>query len=480
MPSRYKQEQKWELDAVREARGQGMAFEMVDRDKGKIGRECDAFRHGGSDKHAPNQPWATGRGHGVQIFESQSGVSHGSLDDGVYVLNMRAGGDLWNNAAIGPVIVELGKYNIRADHPVPANDGGGGFVTTRFNAEDDRRARAIGHGRIRPFLALALGLHRRAMDDQNKGAALIRIGTRGSKLALAQVDELRARLAAAHEELRVKGAVEVVVITTTGDAVRDRPLAEIGGKGLFIKEIEEALVTGRVDVAVHSMKDVETFLTRGTEIACVLPREDPRDAFLSPVAGNLDSLPQGAVVGTASVRRAALIKNRRPDLEIVLYRGNVDTRLAKLDAGAVDATLLAVAGLNRLGLGSRATRILECDEMPPAVAQGAIGLQCRVAETEADTRLRGWLAAVNHRESEIQITAERAMLAVLDGSCRSPIAGHAVLDDSGGLRLTGHVISEDGARLHRIDEIGRANEPEALGRSVGERLVAKAGADLAR
>ena len=318
------------------------------------------------------------------------------------------------------------------------------------------------------------------MDDQNKGAALIRIGTRGSKLALAQADELRARLAAAHEELRPDGAVEVVIITTTGDRVRDRPLAEIGGKGLFMKEIEEALVEGRVDLALHSMKDVETFLTPGTEIACVLPREDPRDAFLSPVADHLDSLPVGAVVGSSSVRRAALVKNRRPDLETVMYRGNVDTRLAKLDAGEVDATLLAAAGLKRLGLEDRATRILGLEEMPPAVAQGAIGAQCRVAETEPDLRLRGWLAAVNHRESEIQITAERAMLAALDGSCRTPIAGHAILDGGGGLTLTGHVVSEDGARLHQARETGTTREAEALGRMVGEKLLALAGADLAK
>ena len=318
------------------------------------------------------------------------------------------------------------------------------------------------------------------MEDQNKGAALIRVGTRGSKLALAQAEELRRRLMDAHPELRGDGAIEIVVITTTGDAVWDRALAEIGGKGLFMKEIEEALVGGRVDLALHSMKDVETFLTPGTEIACVLPREDPRDAFLSPVADHIDGLPHGAVVGTSSVRRAALIKNRRSDLKTVLYRGNVDTRLAKLEAGEVDATLLALAGLNRLGLGGRATRVLELDEMPPAVAQGAIGAQCRIAETETDIQLRHWLAAINDAESEIRITAERAMLAALDGSCRTPIAGHAVLGGDGALTLTGHVVSEDGARLHRACETGRVSAAEALGQSVGERLLAQAGADLAR
>ena len=318
------------------------------------------------------------------------------------------------------------------------------------------------------------------MEDQNKGAALIRIGTRGSKLALLQAAELRARLVDAHEVLRDPDAVEVVVITTTGDKVRDRALAEIGGKGLFMKEIEEALIAGRIDLALHSMKDVETFLTPGTELACILPREDPRDAFLSHRADHLDGLPEGAVVGTASVRRAALVKHRRPDLETVLYRGNVDTRLAKLDAGAVDATLLAIAGLNRLGLAQRATRVLSVEEMPPAVAQGAIGAQCRVADAAADARLREWLDAVNHIESAIQVKTERAMLATLDGSCRTPIAGHAVLDGHGGLTLTGHVVSLDGARLHRAEESGSVSDAMALGRTVGERLLAAAGPELSR
>jgi hydroxymethylbilane synthase len=318
------------------------------------------------------------------------------------------------------------------------------------------------------------------MEDQNKGAALIRIGTRGSKLALLQAAELRARLADAHEALRDPDAVEVVVITTTGDKVRDRALAEIGGKGLFMKEIEEALIAGQIDLALHSMKDVETFLTPGTELACILPREDPRDAFLSHRADHLDGLPEGAVVGTASVRRAALVKHRRPDLETVQYRGNVDTRLAKLDAGAVDATLLAIAGLNRLGLARRATRVLSVEEMPPAVAQGAIGAQCRVADGAADARLREWLDAVNHIESAIQVETERAMLATLDGSCRTPIAGHAVLDGDGGLTLTGHVVSLDGARLHRAEESGSICDAMALGRAVGERLLAAAGPDLSR
>lgn len=318
------------------------------------------------------------------------------------------------------------------------------------------------------------------MEDQNKGAALIRIGTRGSKLALAQATELRARLAEAHGALREPGAVEIVVITTTGDTVRDRALAEIGGKGLFMKEIEEALLAGRVDLALHSMKDVETILTPGTALACILPREDPRDAFLSPRSGHLDDLPRRAVVGTSSVRRAALIKNRRPDIETVLYRGNVDTRLAKLDAGEVDATLLALAGLKRLGLEGRVTRILSVEEMPPAVGQGAIGAQCRIADGGDDARLWDWLAAINHRESAIQVETERAMLETLDGSCRTPIAGHAVLDGDGGVTLTGHVVSEDGARLHRAEEAGVVTDASGLGKAVGERLLALAGSDLPR
>lgn len=301
------------------------------------------------------------------------------------------------------------------------------------------------------------------------------LGSRGSPLAMRQTREARDRLAAAWPELAADGAVECHEIRTTGDAVRDRPLAEIGGKGLFIKEIEQALTEGRIDAAVHSMKDMETTLAPGTVLVAVLPREDPRDAWLSPVADRIEDLPRGARVGTASVRRAAQTLNRRPDLEIVLFRGNVDTRLRKLADGEVAATFLAAAGLRRLGLIDKATRVLDIDEMLPAVSQGAIGIQCRDGSAGSrDAGIRHRLAALDDRPSRLCVTAERAMLATLDGSCRTPIAGHARLDGAH-LTLSGMVLSLDGRESHAATETGPADDPEGLGRAVGEAILARCG-----
>ncbi len=305
---------------------------------------------------------------------------------------------------------------------------------------------------------------------------LVRIGTRGSRLALAQAGEVRARLAAVHAELGCEGAVELVAITTTGDRVRDRPLADIGGKGLFCKEIEQALLENRIDAAVHSMKDVETVLADGTAIAAVLPREDPRDAFLSPGAADIADLPRGAVVGTSSVRRAALLRARRADLRIVPFRGNVDTRLARLDEGAVAATLLALAGLRRLGLEERATRILPVEDMLPAVGQGAIGIQCRLD----DERVFRWMRALSHRESELAVRAERAMLAELDGTCRTPIAGHARFVGPDRLRLAGWHAGAELRSGYGAERDGPAHAPEELGHAVGLAVRRSAGADALR
>jgi hydroxymethylbilane synthase len=288
-------------------------------------------------------------------------------------------------------------------------------------------------------------------------APLIRIGTRGSPLALAQTHDVRNRLIAAHAALAEPGTVEVVVIKTTGDRVQDRTLADIGGKGLFTKEIEEALIDRRIDLAVHSMKDVPTWLPPGLAITCMLPRADPRDAFIGRGADGLAALPPGAVVGTASLRRQAQVLSRRPDVTVVPLRGNVETRLRKLAAGDCDATLLAMAGLERLGLADRATAPLEAEEMLPAVAQGAIGIETRADDaTTAD-----WLAPLDHRETAIRVTAERAMLAVLDGSCRTPIAGLAE-------------IRPDGAATWRAARRGAAADAEALGADAGRELKAAA------
>jgi len=301
-------------------------------------------------------------------------------------------------------------------------------------------------------------------------STLLRIGTRGSPLALAQATELRARLAAAHAELAAPDALETVIIKTTGDLVRDRTLAALGGKGLFTKEIEEALLAGTIDVAVHSMKDMTTFLPDGLAIGAVLEREDPRDAFFSEKAKSLAELPHGSVVGTASLRRQAQVLRARPDLRVVPLRGNVDTRLQKLADGVVDATLLAFAGLKRLGKAGRVTTVLSTDEMLPAVAQGAIALEIRAR----DTLVAKLLEPLNHTPSATRVTAERALLAALDGSCKTPIAALAELAGDR-LRLRALIVRPDGSEAHEAVREGAPADAEAMGREAGEELRRRAG-----
>jgi hydroxymethylbilane synthase len=293
----------------------------------------------------------------------------------------------------------------------------------------------------------------------------IRIGTRGSPLALIQARLAAERLQAAHAGL----ATELVIIRTTGDRITDRPLAALGGKGLFTKEIEEALLEHRIDLAVHSMKDMPTVLPDGLMIDCYLEREDPRDALIAKGAQRIAELPQGAVVGSASLRRQAQLLHRRPDLKLVPLRGNVDTRLKKLEAGEVDATLLAVAGLKRLGLLDRASAILDATEILPAVAQGAIGLERRAA----DTRLAALLAPLNHAATSTCVSAERGLLGALDGSCRTPIAALATLD--GALHLRGQVLAPDGSEVVETERHGAAADAARLGRDAGEELKRRAG-----
>jgi hydroxymethylbilane synthase len=302
-------------------------------------------------------------------------------------------------------------------------------------------------------------------------AAVLRIGTRGSPLALAQARQVRARLAAALGLDPER--IEVKTISTTGDMIRDRPLSELGGKGLFTKEIEEALLAGEVDLAVHSAKDMPTVLPGGLGIAAVLPREDARDAFISRKAATLRDLPRGAVVGTASLRRQALVKRIRPDLSVVPFRGNVETRLRKLDAGEVDATLLALAGLKRLGLAEAATALLAVDEFPPAVGQGIIALEARAD----DSKTLAVLAAVNHLDSLTALATERAFLAVLDGSCRTPIAGHAVIS-AGRLHFRGLIAKPDGSEAFETQREGTVADAFALGEDAGRELKERAGADF--
>ena len=300
----------------------------------------------------------------------------------------------------------------------------------------------------------------------------LRLGTRGSPLALAQAREVRARLAAAHPELAADDAVEIAVIKTTGDRVRDRPLAEIGGKGLFTKEIDEALTDRRIDLAVHSMKDVPTWLPDGLGIVSVPPREDPRDAFFARDAATLAALPAGAVVGTASLRRQAQVLLARPDVRVAPLRGNVATRLAKLERGEVDATLLAVAGLKRLGEGARITAALSPEEMLPAVAQGAIGIAARLD----DGAMGAYLAPLDDRPSALRVLAERACLRELDGSCRTPIAVYTELtEDGASMWLRALISMPDGTAAHRTEQRGPAVDGEAMGRAAGQALRAAAG-----
>jgi len=301
-----------------------------------------------------------------------------------------------------------------------------------------------------------------------------KIGTRGSPLALAQAYETRDRLLAAHPQSLTEASLEIVVITTTGDQIQDRALSEAGGKGLFVKEIEEALRRGDIDLAVHSMKDMETTLPEGLVIDCILRREDARDAFISATGKSLQDLPAGSVIGTSSLRRQAQILNRRPDLKVCLFRGAVDTRLRKLKEGQADATLLACAGLRRLDKLEVITHALEIDDMLPAVAQGAIGIEHRAQDSE----MGALLAAINDPGSHIRVMAERAMLAELDGSCRTPIAGHALIEGADEIFLRASLFSPDGTE--RFDVSGRSDFAGAtdLGRRLGQELRVKAGPDF--
>ncbi|WP_057461910.1 hydroxymethylbilane synthase [Pseudovibrio sp. POLY-S9] len=296
----------------------------------------------------------------------------------------------------------------------------------------------------------------------------IRIGTRGSALALAQAYETRARLAKAHG--LTDDDFEIVVIKTTGDQIQDRPLSEAGGKGLFTKEIEEALLDKSIDLAVHSSKDMPTVLPDGLGMTAYLPREDVRDAFISPKVEKLTDLPQGAVVGSSSLRRQAQIKRLRPDLDVVMYRGNLQTRLRKLGEGVVDATFLAYAGLRRLGQGDLVTSLMDVEHFLPAVGQGAIGIEARLGDEET-ARI---LAPIHHAETESRLLLERAYLAEMDGSCRTPIAGLSHVEGDR-IRFRGEVIKPDGSQTHTVEGEGLLSDAEEIGRELGKELKAKSG-----
>ena len=290
----------------------------------------------------------------------------------------------------------------------------------------------------------------------------LRIGTRGSPLALAQAHETRDRLMAAWD--LPQDAFEIVPIRTTGDRIQDRPLKEIGGKGLFTREIEAALLRGEIDIAVHSMKDMPTLQPEGLALDTYLPREDPRDALIG--ADAFSDLAPGTVVGTSSLRRRAQLMARRPDLAVVEFRGNVQTRMRKLRDGEARATFLAMAGLRRLGMEAVAGAPIEPEAMLPAVAQGAIGIERRAE----DRRMARMLEAIHDAPTGLRVDAERAYLAALDGSCETPIAGLAELD-GGSLRLRGEILRPDGSDLYEGEESGAAEDGAEMGRSLANRLL---------
>lgn len=294
-----------------------------------------------------------------------------------------------------------------------------------------------------------------------------KIGTRGSPLALWQAHEVRRCLMAAHG-LPIE-AFETVVIKVTGDQILDRALKEIGGKGLFTREIEEALSAGGIDIAVHSMKDMPTIQPEGLILNCYLPREDVRDGFVSPAVASVMDLPQGAVVGSSSLRRRAQLAHRRPDLKLVEFRGNVQTRMKKLQDGVALATFLAMAGLIRLGMSEHARPIAET-EMLPAVAQGAIGVERRLADPRADAML----SAIHHSPTGQRLTAERGFLARLDGSCETPIAGLAVLDGND-LWMRGELLRPDGSRVVTGDLRGPVADASLIGAELADELLGRAG-----
>jgi hydroxymethylbilane synthase len=299
----------------------------------------------------------------------------------------------------------------------------------------------------------------------------LRIGTRGSPLALAQAYETRKRLTNA---LNIsEDSFEIVVISTSGDRILDRPLKEVGGKGLFTKEIEQDMLDGKIDIAVHSMKDMPVEQPDGLTLGCYLPREDVRDAFVSSRYKNVNELPSGSKVGTSSLRRKAQLKFSRPDLEVVEFRGNVQTRLKKLKDGVATCTFLAMAGLNRLGLEEVAKSTMNPNEMLPAIAQGAIGIEWR----EEDRQISDILKKIHHEETGQRLNTERAFLAELDGSCQTPIAGLAIIEGSS-LKFTGQVLRTDGSESISETAFGDIEDGPRLGREMAQKILSQAGPEF--
>lgn len=445
-----------------------MAFKMIDGQEGFATGEGQRLAGGGANDYPANQAGAGGGGHRVDFGETPPGFRHRFRDQPVEMEEMGAGGHLRHHAAERPMLLDLRQNPLRQHLPPLCHQGGGGLIATRLESQNQQG--------VNPFAKRPLTYYNNGtMTAKPNTHATFTIGTRGSPLALAQTYETRERLAAAWPELAqppVGGVdpVEIQVIKTTGDMVLDRPLSEIGGKGLFTRELDEAMLDNRIRIAVHSMKDVPTYLPEGIILPCILPREDVRDAFICLKAKTIADLPAGSVIGSSSLRRAAQILNRRPDLKVVNFRGNVQTRMRKLEEGVVDATLLAMAGMRRLDLEAHITSPIEIDDILPAVAQGAIGITCRADDAEA-LRI---LAPLNCQDSFDRVTAERAFLTRLDGSCRTPIAALATLDGDR-MSFQGLIVSPDGQTVHATSRSGSRADAAAMGVDAAEELIKVAG-----
>lgn len=487
--ARDKQQQVGKGQAMGQPYREGVPFQVIDTDERQAARRRNAFGRHQTDNDAANQARPRCDGNTIKLAPVDIGLFQGVFYQPVEVLDMGASGDFGHNTTKSAMRLDLGKNGIGQDFAaclalarcgMRAHNGGGGFVAACFNAQYDK---GLAHFFLFCGCCRLWGQsgyktstlpHRHAPDQgiqlqRPQMQRRYRIGTRGSRLALIQAHDVAARVAAVLGQ-PVDEVCEIEVIKTTGDMVQDRNLSELGGKGLFTKEIEEALSEGRIDFAVHSMKDMPTQFPDGLVIDCLLERVDPRDAFLSSRVSSFAALPQGAVIGTSSLRRAAQVKARRPDLQVVSFRGNVDTRIKKLADGVADATLLAMAGLTRMGLAHLATAPLSVDEMLPAVAQGAVGVERR----RDDDAAGALLAKLHHAETGLRVAAERALLAVLDGSCRTPIAALAVIEGER-LSLRGMILTPDGAAVIETSREGLARDAVAIGEDAGREIKGRAG-----
>ncbi len=482
----------------RQARGERVRLQVVHRDERQPARQRRALGEAGADDQPADQPRAGGGGDAGEVGVTDARFAHHAADQVGQLGKMRARGDFRHHSAIG-CVAGLAAHRLGENLSICIEHCRCGVIAGGLDPQDgSRRLSAFHHPGLvlghrherrtpRPGIRMnepvlnTPGMNRPGMNKpgmnqpgRHSHSLPLRVGTRGSPLALWQTRAFLGRLTTFCPVLRDMNVFEEHAIRTTGDAVQDRPLAEIGGKGLFAKEIHEALLDRRIDFAVHSLKDLETTMPDGIVLACTMRREDARDALiLGPSCGPVDpedplgALPQGAVIGTSSVRRQAQLLHRRPDLRIGPLRGNVQTRLTKLRAAeGCDATLLALAGLRRLGLEAAADVVLDPGIMLPSAGQGIVGITVRADDIE----LRHLLAAIEDPAARAVSTAERALLAQLDGSCRTPIGGYARLLDDGGLHLTGLVARADGSFLLRRSLQGPAAEAEQMGAELGASL----------